>query len=69
MHTFDISSQVQGVDDLCDGVVMAQVLNQMYDARYYINYYVIMMYAHDRTLKEIHKQCDCMDQLKLEYNY
>eukprot|EP00105_Crassostrea_gigas_P024105 XP_011444240.1 PREDICTED: protein Hook homolog 3 isoform X1 [Crassostrea gigas] len=29
MHTFDISSQVQGVDDLCDGVVMAQVLNQI----------------------------------------
>lgn len=53
MHTFDISSQVQGVDDLCDGVVMAQVLNQMYDNRYYINDYVIMMNAHDRTLKEI----------------
>lgn len=69
MHTFDISSQVQGVDDLCDGVVMAQVLNQMYDARYYINDYVIMMNAHDRTLKEIYKQCDCMDQLKLEYNF
>lgn len=29
MHTFDISSQVQGVDDLCDGVVMAQVLIQI----------------------------------------
>lgn len=30
---------------------------------------ISMMNAHDRTLKEIYKQCDCMDQLKLEYNF
>lgn len=46
MHTFDISAQIQGVDDLCDGVVMAQVLNQMYDVRYYINDCVIMLNEH-----------------------
>lgn len=46
MHTFDISAQIQGVDDLCDGVVMAQVLTQMYDVRYYINDCVIMLNAH-----------------------
>lgn len=41
----------------------------MYDVRYYINDYVIMMYVYDRILKEIYKQCDCMDQFKLEYNF
>lgn len=65
MHTFDISAQIQGVDDLCDGVVMAQVLNQMYDVRYYINDCVIMLNAHGWTFKKIIcKQCDCMAQLK-----
>lgn len=41
----------------------------MYDVRYYINDYVIMMNVYDRILKEICKQCDCMDQFKLEYNF